>query len=256
MSNYERTQWVNNETVVDAKNLNKVEQQLYLLTESSITNADRLTVAEDLIDTKIEDVNTTETDDGTIVKFVANGNVKKQIMVQGGNSVKIQPEAPSNLKSLWVDIDDEDVDANLSESVVLDEFRNTLKDIRNTVDKLDYTVRFEMDAGYFDEDEEEVETLSADTDEELPPVLDGPETSEEDEPAWLNEDNGGKINVLRIKRGLKKYITNGDYILKEGELGFCMDTEELYIGNKGLPRLIAGGTSGGSSGGNLTGKIC
>lgn len=254
MSNYERTQWVNNETVVDAKNLNKVEQQLYLLTESSITNADRLTVAEDLIDTKIEDVNTTETDDGTIVKFVANGNVKKQIMVQGGNSVKIQPEAPSNLKSLWVDIDDEDVDANLSESVVLDEFRNTLKDIRNTVDKLDYTVRFEMDAGYFDEDEEEVETLSADTDEELPPVLDGPETSEEDEPAWLNEDNGGKINVLRIKRGLKKYITNGDYILKEGELGFCMDTEELYIGNKGLPRLIAGGTSGGSSGGNLTGK--
>lgn len=251
MSNYDRTQWVNNETVVDAKNLNKVEQQLYLLTESSITNADRLTVAEDLIDTKIEDVNTVETDDGTIVKFVANGNIKKQITVQGGNSVKIQSEAPSNKKALWVDTDDDDVDANLSESVILDEFRNTLRGISDTVDKLDYTVRFEMDAGYFDEDNEEVEVLS---DEELPPVLQGDETDEEDKPSWLEEDNGGKINVLRIKRGLKKYITNGDYILKEGELGFCMDTEELYIGNKGLPRLIAGGTSGGSGGGNLTGK--
>lgn len=251
MSNYDRTQWVNNETVVDAKNLNKVEQQLYLLTESSITNADRLTVAEDLIDTKIEDVNTVETDDGTIVKFVANGNIKKQITVQGGNSVKIQSEAPSNRKALWVDTDDDDVDANLSESVILDEFRNTLRGISDTVDKLDYTVRFEMDAGYFDEDNEEVEVLS---DEELPPILQGDKTDEEDNPSWLEEDNGGKINVLRIKRGLKKYITNGDYILKEGELGFCMDTEELYIGNKGLPRLIAGGTSGGSGGGNLTGK--
>lgn len=251
MSNYDRTQWINNETVVDAKNLNKVEQQLYLLTESSITNADRLTVAEDLIDTKIEDVNTVETDDGTIVKFVANGNIKKQITVQGGNSVKIQSEAPSNRKALWVDTDDDDVDANLSESVILDEFRNTLRGISDTVDKLDYTVRFEMDAGYFDEDNEEVEVLS---DEELPPILQGDKTDEEDKPSWLEEDNGGKINVLRIKRGLKKYITNGDYILKEGELGFCMDTEELYIGNKGLPRLIAGGTSSGSGGGNLTGK--
>ena len=77
MSNYDKTEWVNNETVVDAKHLNKIEKQLYLLTESSITNADRLTVAEDLIDTKIEDVNTTETDDGTLVKFIANGNIKK-----------------------------------------------------------------------------------------------------------------------------------------------------------------------------------
>ena len=266
MSNYDRTQWVNNETVVDAKNLNKIEKQLYLLTESSITNSERLEVVEDLIDTKIEDVNTTETDDGTLVKFIANGNIKKEIIVQGGNSVKIQPEAPSNLNSLWVDTDDDDVDATFGDSVILEEFRNSINNISKIVEKLDYTVRFEMDAGYFDDDIEESDEVlvakaarvsdnESDNEEELPLVLQGPKTDkEEDRPEWLEESNGGKINILKIKRGLKKYITNGDYKLKEGELGFCMDTEELYIGNKGLPRLIAGGTSGGSGGGNLTGK--
>lgn len=258
MSQYNKTNWVNNETVVEASKLNKIEKQLYLLTASSITNAERLAEVEDI---KIDNVSTEETDDGTLVKFISNGVIKEQIVVQGGNSVKIQSEEPSSTKSLWVDIDDEDVDANLSESVILDEFRSSLKRINDTVNKLDYTVRFEMDAGYFDDEatSEDPQTKSSKTSEEtpedLPPILQGPSTDkEEDFPTWLEEDNGGKINVLKIKRGLKKDIVDGVYTLKEGELGFCMDTEELYIGNKGLPRLLAGGSSGGSGGGNLTGK--
>ncbi|MBP3905759.1 MAG: hypothetical protein J6D12_01445, partial [Peptostreptococcaceae bacterium] len=64
-------------------------------------------------------------------------------------------------------------------------------------------------------------------------------------------DPKGTVERIILKRGYKQDIEN----LFEGELGFCMDTEELYIGNKGGLKLLAkvgGGSSGGSN--NVTGE--
>ena len=87
MAQYNKTMWINNETVVDAQKLNKLENQMHLITQSSITNSERLATVEDLVDTKIDDVKTKESDDGTVVDFFANGVKKETITVQGGNSV-------------------------------------------------------------------------------------------------------------------------------------------------------------------------
>lgn len=250
MADYNKTTWINNETVVDAGKLNKVENQLHSLTKSSVTNAERLQVVEDLIDIKIDEVSKIESDDGTLLTFKANEKVVEEVLVQGGNSVKITEEQPTANNVLWVDTSEEDVDFQVGQSVVINEFREKLGEIKTLVDKFDYAITHELDAGYFEEITE-VPTMAR---ESKPPLLEGDKIPEEELPAWLDTGDKGTINVFKLKRGKKESITSGAYVLKSGELGFCEDSEELYIGNKGLPRLIAkvGGVGGGNS--SLTGK--
>ena len=80
------------------------------------------------MDNMIEDITTTETDEGTIVKFFdALGNLKREILVQGKkvgeSSIIISDTAPTeDLESvIWADTTDGDSDNELAEgSVVLD----------------------------------------------------------------------------------------------------------------------------------------
>jgi hypothetical protein len=237
MAQYNKTMWVNNETVVDAQKLNKLENQMHLMTQSSITNAERLTAVEDLVDTKIDDVTTTESDDGTIVDFYANGVKKETITVQGGNGVKIGPDEPINKKTLWVDTNDENVDEVLRESEILSEFQEALGAMRKSVDRFDYALNYKLDAGYFKDKE---------------PGTSGINEPDPNVPEGLTPRPEGTVAAITVKRGYKKDIEG----LQEGEMGFCLDTEELYIGNKGTLRLLAkvGGLGGGSGSGSLTGK--
>ena len=73
-------------------------------------------------------------------------------------------------------------------------------------------------------------------------------------PNSTNNKYEGTIGALKLKRGYKTDIVNVN--LQEGELAFCLDTEELYIGSKGTKKMIAkvGGSGSGGSGGSLTGK--
>lgn len=235
---YDKTTWINNETVVDADNLNKLEKQVHLLSVSSDTNSERLENLENLTDTKIDDVEAVETDDGTIVKFIANEQIKQEILVQGGDSVKITPDEPSR-NSLWVDTGDEDVEYALNNSGVLEEFRTELGEMSSVVQALKYILEKKLDAGYFKDKE---------------PATDEPHNN----PLKTYTDNpyAGNVGAIAIKRGNKEDLLEEPCM--EGEFLFCLDTEELYIGNKGMKRLIArvGNSSGGGSGdgGNVTGE--
>lgn len=239
MANYNKTHWVNNVTVVDAQKLNNLENEVFLLNQSGETNSIRLEKVEDDLDNKLDSVSTEESSEGTVVKFYANKNLKEQITVKGGSSVHVSPNKPASLEAVWIDTDDEDIDANLKESEILTEFQNKFKTMQKSIDDIDYALKYKIDSGYFKDIE--------------------PGTNPEDNvpepgtPEGLKPRPEGTVNAIAIKRGYKKDLEP----LMEGEFGFCLDTEELYIGNKGMPRLIArvGGTGGSSGGGNLTGKF-
>ena len=154
------------------------------------------------------------------------------------NSVHIGSEQPNDTSVLWIDDEDENVDTSL-DSDIITEIKDTIKKISDKTDEVHYALTKELDPGYFNgvlpgESDSEEEVIN--DDEEYVPDL----------------DNGAKGTVERIllKRGLKNEIEN----LHEGELGFCIDTEELYVGNKGALKLLAkvGGVGGNSNNVNVT----
>ena len=154
------------------------------------------------------------------------------------NSVHIGSEQPNDTSVLWIDDEEENVDTSL-DSDIITEIKDTIKKISDKTDEVHYALTRELDPGYFNgvlpgESDSEEEVIN--DDEEYVPDL----------------DNGAKGTVERIllKRGLKNEIEN----LHEGELGFCIDTVELYVGNKGALKLLAkvGGVGGNSKNINVT----
>lgn len=180
------------------------------------------------------------------------------------DSIHIGPEEPLDTNLIWADTDDEDLD-NVTDPVVLEEIRKSLEDVTSKTDEVYYALNRELDPGYFGgvrpgEDLEvkrktvqsdETPDNSEDSNPEGEPPLDFGDT---DYPEGYEPDLGGKATVqrIRLKRGLKQNLEK----LFEGELGFCIDTEELYVGNNGLNKLIAkvGGVGGSSSSSNVTGE--
>lgn len=137
------------------------------------------------------------------------------------SSVHIGSDAPKDINNLWVDIDN-NIENNNIETTIIDEIRTKFKNIQLKLDNIDYALNYKLDSGYFDEKNN------------------------------TDEENHATVKTIAIKRGYKRDLKS----LMEGEFGFCLDTEELYIGNKGGLRLIGKvGGLGGSGGGNLTGKF-
>lgn len=146
---------------------------------------------------------------------------------------------PSDKDLIWIDNKDETPDDDLLQSELFDEFRHKLGDMANAIRDINYILEYKLDSGYF----------------------------LEREPSWSGEpinnplktytDNpySGNVKAITLKRGNKEDFLKQEMTLMEGELAFCLDTEELYIGNKGTKRLLGkvGGGSG-SGGGNVTGE--
>lgn len=156
------------------------------------------------------------------------------------NAIYIGNTAPTDTTVLWIDDEDENVDSGW-DSDILTEIRTAIKNANDKANEVHYALTHEIDAGYFND------TLPNDSGTTTLEVLNG----EGYVPAL---DNGAKGTCERIifKRGLKSDIE----ALHEGEVGFCIDTEELYIGSKGALKLLAkvGGVGGGSGTGNVTGE--
>lgn len=193
---------------------------------------------------KVSDVNTSNhepsnrnklwwnTEDDTLRRW--NGEAWTSLQTKSGG-IHIGDYAPIDTSKLWIDYSDEDADKVLNSDLSTD-IRNTMTVMTQKVDSLEYALKYELDPGYF---KGVIPGSDPDIEVELPP--DAP-----------NLGNGaeGTVGHLLVKRGLKEDIEN----LQEGEMGFCLDTEELYIGNKGRLRLLTrvGGTSSGSGSGNVT----
>ena len=151
-----------------------------------------------------------------------------------GSGVHIDPNEPQDKSVLWVDTDDEDLENIFNDFEVTDALKTFLKELNDKVEKCSYAIEKEIDSGYFGGHY---------------PGYDGTEELPEGAPVVKFGGPEGSVKSIRLKRGYKKDIQP----LKEGELGFCIDSEELYVGNKGLLRLLAkvGGT-GGSGGGGVS----
>ena len=153
------------------------------------------------------------------------------------NSVYIGEQEPESKAVLWVDKSDEAPPSAFTNDMIK-EIRDKLDGYGKTVHDLNYALQYELDPGYF-----KGIYPGSDPDDES--------NNSEDEDSNIGGPKGTVGRVI-TKRGYKSDISD----LQEGELGFCIDTEELYIGNKGTLRLLArvGGTAGGggSGGGNVT----
>ena len=92
--------------------------------------------------------------------------------------------------------------------------------------------------------------------EDLPSWLTGDVTEENPDYKYtfLGSDEETFIHHIQMRRGYKADLAVLDPPLFEGEFAFCIDTNELYIGNRGIPKLVGGNESSASGGGNLTGK--
>lgn len=171
------------------------------------------------------------------------------------NAVHIGPDEPINDSMLWVDNEDETIEGNFS-SDILEQLQIVLSDMNARIAKTEYALTKEIDPGYFGdkmpgEDDEEVEdtepligraiTLPGEAiDPAYPPLEDGEVLEEPD----IDKGASGTVETILLKRGLKKDLP----MLMEGELGLCIDTEELYVGLKGSRKLLAKVGGVGSSG--------
>ena len=181
--------------------------------------------------------------------YVINENITYQLVDGIDNlnwkkfkaaSTHIGKDEPEDKDLIWIDYKDESPDDDLIQSELFDEFRHTLSNMSDKIRDINYILDYKLDGGYFFEKE---------------PSWDGEIT---DNPLKTYEDNPykGNIKALTLKRGNKEDFLKPELTLMEGELAFCLDTEELYIGNKGAKRLLGkvGGGSGSGSGGNVTGE--
>nr|DAG33901.1 MAG TPA: tail protein [Caudoviricetes sp.] len=176
------------------------------------------------------------------------------------NAVHIGPDEPINDSMLWVDDEDEEIEENFG-SDILNQLKVVLGDMNAKIENVEYALTKELDPGYFggkmpgedDETEEEETTISRAidlpgeaVDPEYPPLGDGEVLEEPD----IDKGAEGTVETILLKRGLKKDLP----MLMEGELGLCIDTEELYVGLKGSRKLLAkvGGVGGGSGTSNVT----
>jgi hypothetical protein len=169
----------------------------------------------------------TELEKKADISYVDNQVASKSIYYEGAT-----PPEDTNL--IWVDTSDEDID-EVMKTDLGNEIKNTVAAIKTKVDALEYALDYELDPGYFKGIRPGSDGTSTNTDPNAPDLGDGAE---------------GTVGHILVKRGYKADIEN----LQEGEFGFCIDTEELYIGNKGRLRLIAkvGGTGGSGGSGNVT----
>lgn len=143
--------------------------------------------------------------------YVGLGN---DIMPVVGTTVHVGDKPPNNENLIWVNDVDEMIEGSF-DSEILDEFRATIRDLQQQIADIHYALRYELDSGFFKDGEYSKELI--------------PE-----------EDIKGNINHVSIKRGKREELKR----LLDGELGYCKDTGELFIGNEG--RLEKIGAQGGS----------
>lgn len=147
-----------------------------------------------------------------------------------GASIAVGEEAPESQDSLWVDVSDENLEEIFEDPEVLQIIKETMSGINKKVEQAYYVIKHDLDAGYF---------------KGIYPGYD--ENPEEPEEAPTKDHTGpaGTVNNIRIKRGLKENLDT----LMDGELGWCSDSQELYIGSNGyLIRLFKTGAGSGGSG--------
>lgn len=184
-------------------------------------------------------------DDVVIVKFPQNSSADKYIegaTYGGGGSggsgyIHIDDIPPEDTDILWVDIVDEEAEA-LLDGPLMESLVEQVRSFSSVVDKINYVIDNELDPGYF-------KNILPGSEPGVDPII--PEGAPD-----LGDGAAGTVGHILVRRGLKEDIE----LLQEGEFGFCIDTEELYIGNKGSVRLLAkvGGLSSGDGKDNLTGE--
>lgn len=186
----------------------------------------------------------------------------------------IGPDAPENLEHLWADNSDS-LPAPQEESDVVKSLRESINELLERIDAIEYRFDFNMDSGGFDNKAGNVQfanntpiepgspedpTFNPDNPDYISLADDDPERPEDGWPLDVGEGDEPDLDPkdvnlrhLRIKRG--NYSTFKPDSLQDGELGYVKDRNLLYIGNNGVPKLIGSGGTGGGGGGELDGPV-
>ena len=194
-------------------------------------------------------------------------------------SFYIGAEPPKDVNKVWFDTDDTAPDHALTsvypdESLIVGNYYDAIQEIKSKVDKVSYALNKELEPGGFKIRTESGSYVSSIDGSANNPAEDSdfyPENPTPDDDVFIPSNGNpdgqvqyeidkfiGKSNVstIRVKRGTKYNMPT----LKDGEMAFCKDTGELYIGNvtnKGytITKIGSSGSSGGNGGGgNLSGE--
>lgn len=145
-----------------------------------------------------------------------NSNWVLSVFDYESNTIYIGDTAPADTSVVWVDNTDEHLEGITDN--VLDNFRESIRGINDKVDDVEYIIKYNLDAGYFSSQAPEKSILDGDIGD-------------------IRSSKTGTVNKILIKRGFKSELKK----LEVGELAFCIDTEELYIGGANKkPILISG----------------
>ena len=203
-----------------------------------------------------------------------------RLVIAGASSkIHIGPDEPSDKSALWFDTDDSSADEVLGsiyqgENLLEETYSEAIQHIKEKVDEVSYALNKELEPGgfkirtysgaYIDASDSSTSNPALDSefypenpnpeDDIFVPISGSNETTIYENDKYIGVPN---INTLRIKRGTKYNLPT----LKDGELAFCKDTGELFIGNVNksgysVTKIGSSGSGGdgSESGGNLTGE--
>lgn len=128
--------------------------------------------------------------------------------ISGNAQIHIGDEPPEDTTMIWICPSEDDIEAS-NNSVQLDKIQEAMKSMREQINDLYYIFDRKLDSGFFPNEMEPV------PDSPLPPP-------------------SGNVEHMCILRGKKINLRR----LWDGELGYCKDARELYIGNDGRLDLI------------------
>lgn len=157
----------------------------------------------------------------------------KEMIISGKQSVHVGANEPVDVDQLWVDTKDDNLELmEFPQEHALQEFQGTVQKVLDKVNKIENSTRMDdLFAGRF----QSAESTSDNTDD-------------------------GTVKHIRIKVGTQPNLRQ----LREGELAYCTDTGNLYIGARLNPMqtivsnvLIGGNSSnsGDTSGGNNSSSV-
>lgn len=146
--------------------------------------------------------------------YWVNANLGSGSTAEGNANIWIGPTPPEDTSLIWIDTTDDDLEYTENDNVIKS-YEAAIKSLNEKWDGINYALTRKFDAGSF-------------------PARN--ETTGQWDPNW---EPDGTIATIQIRKGKKFNLP----ILKDGELGYCTDTQELYIGFGGRNvRLTGSGT--------------
>lgn len=137
MNNYNKTQWIKNETLVSADNLNKIENQLDSLTINVTENLNSLNSLNNQLDEHLTNINNLQSDIDSLSNDIIDVNnniasINNNINTVNEDIINLETSLSSDIDTINSNI----IDINDNISAINESFNSQIEDINNEINDL------------------------------------------------------------------------------------------------------------------------